>query len=118
MDLYEQLLEERAEEEQRRGRSLPRMRGIDSKVLIRRLEDSEGRAGYVADLAMMHRLIKKGPRNAGEGMRLASLKAKYRNEYGELRVELRPAGVVTEVGFGPGVRLLFFALLDCAQAVS
>jgi len=32
---------------------------------------------------MMHRLIVKGLRNAGEGMRLRSLKAKCRKEYGE-----------------------------------
>jgi hypothetical protein len=31
--------------------------------------------------------MKKGPRNAGEGMRLRSLKAKYPKEYGELRAE-------------------------------
>jgi hypothetical protein len=35
----------------------------------------------------MHRLITKGLRNAGEGMRLGSLKAKYREEYGELRTQ-------------------------------
>ena len=40
-----------------------------------------------ADLLMMHRLIARGPRNAGEGMRLGSLKARYREEYGELRAE-------------------------------
>lgn len=36
---------------------------------------------------MMHRLITRGPRNDGEGMRLGSLKAKYRREYGELKAE-------------------------------
>jgi hypothetical protein len=35
----------------------------------------------------MHRLIARGPRNAGEGVRLGSLKAKYRKEYGELKAE-------------------------------
>ena len=35
----------------------------------------------------MHKLLTSGPRNAGEGMRLGSLKAKYRKEYGELRAE-------------------------------
>jgi uncharacterized membrane protein YfcA len=40
-----------------------------------------------ADLLMMHRLIARGPRNAGEGMRLGSLKAKYRREYNELWAE-------------------------------
>ena len=63
------------------------MRGIDSNVLVRRLEDSEGRPGYAAGLSMMHRLMTRGPRNAGEGMRLGSLKAKYRKEYGEMRAE-------------------------------
>ena len=75
MDLYERLLEEQAEEEQRRGEPLPKMRGLDSKVLVRRLEDApRGRQGYAADLSMMHQLMKRGPRNAGEGMRLGSLK--------------------------------------------
>ena len=36
---------------------------------------------------MMYRLLTKAPRNAREGMRLGSLKAKYRKEYGELRAE-------------------------------
>jgi hypothetical protein len=85
MGLYERLLEERAEEEQRLGGPLPRMRGLDSKVLVRQLEDSKGRPGYAADLSMMHRLITRGPRNAWEGMRLGSLKAKHPKEYGELR---------------------------------
>jgi hypothetical protein len=37
----------------------------------------------------MHRLITKSPRNTGEGMRLGSPKAKYREKYCELRVEER-----------------------------
>ena len=90
MGLYERLLEERVEEEQRRGESLPKMRGLDSRVMVRRLEDANrGRPGYAADLATMHQLITKGPRNAGEGMRLVSLKAKDPKEYGELRAEER-----------------------------
>jgi hypothetical protein len=64
------------------------MRGLDSKVLIRRLVNApRDPPRYAADLSMMHRLIARGPRNAGEGMRLGSLKARYRNEYGELRAE-------------------------------
>jgi hypothetical protein len=66
---------------------LPSMRGLHSKVLARRLEDSSRRPGYAADLSMMHRLIARDPRNAGEGMRLGRLKAKYREEYAELRAE-------------------------------
>jgi hypothetical protein len=87
MGLYERLLEERVEEEQRLGGPLPRMRGLDSKVLVRRLEDSNRRPGYAANLSMMHRLITRGPRSSGEGMRLGSLKAKYPTEYGELKAE-------------------------------
>jgi hypothetical protein len=87
MARYKRLLEERAEEEQRLGEPLPGIRGLDSKVLGRRLEDSNRRPGYAADLSMMQRLISRGPRNAGEGIRLGSLKAKYREEYGELSAE-------------------------------
>jgi hypothetical protein len=64
------------------------MRGLDSNVLVRWLVNaSRNRSKYTADLSMMHRLITRGSRNAGEGMRLGSLKAKYRKEYGALRAE-------------------------------
>ena len=90
MGLYKRLLEERAEEEQRQGDSLPRMRGLNSRVLVWRLEDApRGRQGYAADLSLMHRLITCGRRNAGKGMRLGSLKTKYPKEYGELRAEFQ-----------------------------
>lgn len=90
MGLYERLLEERAEEERRQGEPLPKVGGLDSKVLVRRLEDApRKRPGYAADLLMLRRLITRGPRNAGEGMRLGSLKAKYPKEYGELMAEER-----------------------------
>jgi hypothetical protein len=36
---------------------------------------------------MMQRFISRGPRNAGEGMRIGSMKAKYREEYGESSAE-------------------------------
>jgi hypothetical protein len=67
---------------------LPRVHSLNSKVLVRRLRHaSRGRPKYAADLSMLHRLITRDPRNAGEGMRLGSLKAKYREEYGQLRDE-------------------------------
>ena len=87
MGLYERLLKERAEEEQRRGEPLPLMRGLASKVLARWLEDPNRHPGYAADLLMMHRLITRGPRNTGEGLRFGSLKAKYREEYDVLKAE-------------------------------
>jgi hypothetical protein len=94
MELYERLLEERAEEEQRRGGPLLKVCDSESMVLVRRLEDTNRRPGYATDLSMMHRLmmhrlIIRGPRNAGQGIRLGSPKAKYREEYGELRAERR-----------------------------
>ena len=90
MGFYKRLLQERVEEERRRGGPLPGMRGVGSKVLIRRLENApSARPKYAADVSMMHRLIKKGPRNAGEGMRLGSLKAKYPDDYGELIAKRR-----------------------------
>ncbi len=94
MDLYERLLKERAEEEHRRGGSVPKMGVLGSKVLVRRLEVSQGCPRYAVDSSMMHRLITRGPRNAVEGMRLASLKAKYSKEYGELRAEERGQGAL------------------------
>jgi hypothetical protein len=38
---------------------------------------------------MMHQLITRDPRNAGEGMRLESLKAKDPAKYGELKAEVQ-----------------------------
>jgi hypothetical protein len=88
LGLYERLLEERAEEEQRRGEPLLLMRGLGSKVLGRWLANApQNRSKYAADHSMMHWLLTKYPRNAGEGMRLGSLKARYRREYSELRAE-------------------------------
>lgn len=67
---------------------MPVIRGLCSETLARRLNSaSERRPGYATDLLMMHRLITRGTRNAGEGMRLASLRVKYPKEYGELRAE-------------------------------
>ena len=92
MGLYRRLLKERAEEEQRGGGPLQTRRDLGSRVLVRRLGTPRKRPGYAADLSMMYRLIRRGPRNAGEGMRLGSLKAQYRKEYGELRAEERGQG--------------------------
>jgi hypothetical protein len=81
MEPYKLLLEERAEEERTWGGPLPPMRGLGSKVLARRLVNTpQDRPKYTADLSMMYRLITRAPRNAGEGMRLGSLKAKYCEE--------------------------------------
>ena len=118
MGLYERLLVERAEEEQRLGGPLPRMRGLDSKVLVRRLEDATwAQPKYAVDLLMMHRLLTRGPRNVGEGMRLGSLKATYREECVELRAEAWGRGSCYRGRLQPNARTLItvsrFSLL-CA----
>ena len=86
------------------------------KVFVRWLEESKGLPGYVTDLSMMHRLIVKGPRNAGEGMRLRSLKAKYRKEYGEQRPRLRGRGSYCR----SGSQTLFLAVVhgDSGRALA
>jgi hypothetical protein len=66
---------------------LPRMRGLDSKVLVRLIEGLKGSPGYVAELSMMHRLMTRGVHSPGEGMRLGSLKAKYCKDHVELKTE-------------------------------
>jgi hypothetical protein len=73
---------------------LPSTRGPGSKVLNRRLENfSKDRPpGYAADLATMHRLITEGPRSPWTGMRLGSLRSRYREEYAELTAEARGHG--------------------------
>jgi hypothetical protein len=65
------------------------MRRLDSKVLGRRLEEApkDRPPGYAADLATMHRLITEGLRSLGSGMRLGSVKARYRGEYAEPKAE-------------------------------
>ncbi len=58
MGLYERLLEERAQEERRRGRPLGTLYGSDSPVLDRLLladAPKDRPSGYAADLATMRR---------------------------------------------------------------
>jgi hypothetical protein len=94
MGLYERLLEARAEGKRRRGGPLPPTRGSGSKVLNRRMGDppKDRPWGYAAELSTLHRLIIEGPRSLGVGMRLGSLKARYRKEYAELKAEARGQG--------------------------
>ena len=70
------------------------MRGSDSKVLERLLADApkDRSLGYRADLRLLHRYANEGVRAQGEAMRFASLKARYREEYAELKAEARGQG--------------------------
>jgi hypothetical protein len=74
MRLYERLLEERAEEERRRGRPLGAFYGLDTSVLDRRLADApeERPPQYRHDLRLLHRYANQGVRGQGAAMRFAS----------------------------------------------
>jgi len=45
--------------------------------------------GYADHLATMRRLTTRGVQSLGAGMRLGSLKVRYREEYAELKAEAR-----------------------------
>lgn len=93
--LYERLLEERAEEERRRGRPLGGFYGLDSKVLDRRLDNAPAdRAGYKAVLYRLYEYIGKGVHSPGSGMHFNSLKRKYAKEYAPLRAESMGQGEI------------------------
>ena len=95
MGLYEKLLEERAEEERRRGRPLGAFYGSDPPVLDRRLlaDASKDRpSGYAADLSTMHRLTSRGVHSQGDSYRLHDLKNRYEKEYAELAAEAQGQG--------------------------
>ncbi len=92
--LYERLLEERAEEERRRGRPLGEFYGLDSKVLDRRLGKASPRSGYKADVYKLYEYIEKGVHSPGSGMHFSSLKSRYGKEYAELRAESMGQGEI------------------------
>jgi hypothetical protein len=89
MGLYERLLEERTQEERRRGRPLGAFYGLDSPVLDRRLAEApkDRPSGYATDLSTMRRLITEGPRGHGDAYRFHGLKRRYREEHAELAAE-------------------------------
>ena len=95
MGLYGRLLEERAEEERRRGRPLGALYGSDFPVLDRLLladAPKDRPPGYRGDLRLLHRYANEGVRGQGPAMRFASLKARYRKEYAKLAAETRGQG--------------------------
>ena len=68
---------------------MPRVRGLDSKVLNRRLESGseDHPSEYVGDLSTIHRLLSRGICSQGGAYRLHNLKKKYPKEYAELKTE-------------------------------
>jgi len=90
VDLYEKIIAERTEEEQRRGRPLGHFRGVDSKMLDRRLNNPpEEQSRYGADVHRLHQYVHRGVRSQGGAMQLASLKKKYAKAYDDLKAEAR-----------------------------
>jgi hypothetical protein len=94
MGLYERLLKKKEEEERRRGRPLGAFHGSDSSVLDRRLADTskDRPPGYRRDLHLLHRYADEGVRGQGDAYRFHGLKARYREEYAELKAEARGQG--------------------------
>ena len=93
--MYERLLEEREKEEQRRGRPPGAFYGSDSPFLDRLLlaDLPEDRPqGYRGDLRLLHRYTNEGVRGRGAAMRFASLGARHRKDYDELKAEVRGQG--------------------------
>ncbi len=89
------MLEEKEEEERRRGRPFGEFYGLDSKALDRRLADAPKKDrpfGYGRDLYLLYRYANEGVCGQGAAMRFASLKARYRKEYAELKAEAQGQG--------------------------
>ena len=82
MGLYERLLKEKEDGERRRGGPLPARRGLDSRVLDRRLGGApkDRPPGYAADVATMRRLIIRGVHSQVGAYRLHGLKRRYEKE--------------------------------------
>jgi hypothetical protein len=103
MGLYERLLEERRREERRRGRPLGAFHGLDSPVLDRRLADAskDRPRGYRGDLRLLHRYANEGARGQSAAMRFASLRARYRKDFAELKAEAQGQGasIVSSPGY-------------------
>ncbi len=94
MGLYQRLLEEKEEEERRRGRPLGAFYGVDSAVLDRRLAaaSKDRPSGYRRGMYLLYRYANEGVRGQGSAMRYAGLKAGYRKEYAELKAEAQGQG--------------------------
>jgi hypothetical protein len=90
LGLFERLLQEKEDEERRRGRPLGQFYGLDSPALHRGLVNApKDRPKYGADLRKLHRYINKGVHSPVAAMQFTSLKRKYEKEYTELKAEGR-----------------------------
>ena len=90
MGLYEKIIAERAEEEQRRSRPLGKSHGSNSQILDRRLADArEDRSRYGVDLHKLYQCLNRGIRSQGGAMKCVALRRKYTGEFGELKGEHR-----------------------------
>jgi hypothetical protein len=83
LGLYERLIEEKEEEERRRGSYSP----VLNRLLANAPEDRPKK--YGADLRKLHRYIRRGVHSPGAAMQYMSLKREYEKEYAELKVEAR-----------------------------
>jgi hypothetical protein len=88
MGLYERLLEERKEEERRRGRPLGPYRGIDSPVFDRLVARASSKPpGYQGEILKLYQFVHRGAGGMAGGMWYGSLRARYPEEYRLLKAE-------------------------------
>ena len=88
MGLYERIIEERAEEERRRGGPLGPYRGVDSVVLDRLTEWAASKPpAYKADVLTLHYFVHRGPSSWATGMWFGSLRNRNPEEYALLKAE-------------------------------
>ena len=88
MGLYERILEERVEEEQRRGRPLGPYRGVDSVVIDRLARTASSKPpSYMSDMMRLYYFVHHGPSSWATGMWFGSLKNKYSEEYALMKAE-------------------------------
>jgi hypothetical protein len=88
MGLYERILEERVEEERRRGRPLGPYRGIVSLVFDRLVARAPSKPpGYQGEILKLYQFVHRGAGGMAGGMWFGSLRARYPEEYRLLKAE-------------------------------
>jgi hypothetical protein len=112
LGLFERLLQEREEEELRRGRALGQFYRLDSPALDRQMGDApqHQRPGGSDGLGLLYHYIQKGPTNAATGMRFRSLKKSTWRSTSSLRPRPRGRESYCRGGLGPQLSEILIAV--------
>jgi hypothetical protein len=82
MGLYERILEEKKEEERRRGRPLGPHRGIDPLVFDRLVARASSKPPTCqGEMLKLYQFVRRGAGGMAGGMWYGSLRARYPEEY-------------------------------------